>query len=526
MGLKEDIPRFQKEKMDQCIVKKVLMKKKPNVLLLFTDMQRADTIHALGNPVIKTPNLDRLAAEGTAFTSCYSPSPVCIPARCCMHYGRYPQKTGVFDNYEMLPDNGKSIPAILGRESYLSAAIGKCHFTPDKLEKRGFDMRLTQEECCSDPDTDDYCRWLRDNGLDFDEPQGTRGEMYYIPQISLHKADSHPSQWIGDRSIDFIKENSGEKHPWMLFSSFIHPHPPFAPPKPWHKLYRAPLMPLPLLPQGNESLLTWINRQQNRQKYRDHGIDMNLLRCIKAYYYACISFVDYQIGRIIKALESSGTLNDTLIIFTSDHGEYLGDFNCFGKRGMHDASARVPMIVRYPGRFAAGKVCSTPVSLVDVMPSIAAATGCNCDDVEMDGVDMAELASGKSRREYVFSQFQKGSMAIYMAVNERWKYVYSAGDGREFFFDRQVDPNDTRNKAGIFSVQEPKAKIKLSLLEYLKSAGADEAYIESSTGIDWRPHPRRDESFLEDPDAGLLEQDHDAFVLNEPGYSTPSTKGR
>ncbi|MFC1454090.1 sulfatase, partial [Verrucomicrobiota bacterium] len=309
---------------------------KPNILVLFTDMQRADTIHALGNHVIRTPHLDRLVREGTAFTNCFSPSPVCVSARCCMHYGMYPQRTGLFSNGRMMDDNGSSYPAVLGQNGYRTHAIGKCHFTPDTRALRGFQSRQTQEEGTSDPEKDDYIAWLRDNGYDYYEPHGARGEMYYIPQVSTLPVEAHPSQWIGNEADRFIRESSAQARPWCLFASFIHPHPPFAPPKPWHKLYRAPAMPLPLAVEHAPDLYTWINRFQNRYKYRDRGLDLNLLRVIKAYYYATISFVDNQLGRILDALERTGQLDDTLIVFTSDHGEHLGDLGCFGKRSMHD----------------------------------------------------------------------------------------------------------------------------------------------------------------------------------------------
>jgi arylsulfatase A-like enzyme len=123
--------------------------------------------------------------------------------------------------------------------------------------------------------------------------------------------------------VRFIEEKAAAETPWFLFSSYIHPHPPFAPPKPWHRLYRTNEMPLPFVPDGSEELHTWINRVQNRYKWRDRGIDQNLVRTIKAYCYATISFVDYQVGRILAALEETGQLDNTLIIFASDHGEDL-----------------------------------------------------------------------------------------------------------------------------------------------------------------------------------------------------------
>lgn len=493
---------------------------RPNILILFTDMQRADTVHALGNSVIRTPHLDRLAAEGTAFTNCLSPSPVCVPARCCLHYGLYPQKTGLFDNGAMMPDNDASYPALLGRHGYRTHAVGKCHFTPDRLALRGFQSRETQEECVADPAQDDYVAWLVRRGFDAYEPHGARGEMYYVPQISPLPAEAHPSQWIGDASRRFIQRAARGRRPWCLFSSFIHPHPPFAPPKPWHKLYRAPGMPLPHAPANSTALQTWINRLQNRYKYRDRGIDLNLLRQMKAYYYASISFVDFQVGRILDALEATGQLDRTLILFMSDHGELLGDFNCFGKRSMHDASVRVPLIVRQPGSYPAGARCRTAVSLVDVYPSLlAAAGGIEPPAGGLDGVDLATLARRRATGRVVFSQFSQGPTGIYLAASADWKYVWSAGDGREFLFDRRHDPGEADNLAASPRGGDAKAALREALLTHLKSCGRSEAFTERNGRLRWRRYARVDETYLNDPDARLLVQDYPLYPTRLPGYT-------
>jgi arylsulfatase len=475
----------------------------PNILLLFTDQQRADSIHALGNKIIQTPNMDRLVREGTAFTNCYSPSPVCVPARISMQYGLYPQKTHTYENFIMMNDNGNAWPAVLGRNGYQTRGIGKCHF--DGL--RGFDQRETQEELQYDPKIDDYVDWLDKNGYDTYEAHGARGEMYYIPQISSLPVEAHPTQWIGDRSIAFINEMASGTQPWGLFASFIHPHPPMAPPKPWHKLYRTKDMPLPFLPENSDSLHTWVNRVQNRYKYRDRGLDLNLVRTLIAYYYASISFIDFQIGRILDTLEKKGQLDNTLVLLTSDHGEHLGDLGCFGKRSMHDAASRVPMIARLPGCFAAGTRCTTATSLVDVFPTMLGAANIFDNGLDLDGVDLAKLTPSTEAR-VVYSQYEEKGNAIYMAVSRDFKYVYSAGDRMEFYFDRQSDPREVNNLAVSHPDHPGISAARDNLLTYLLKCGMSEVVSTSGQKLSWLAWLPRDESELADPDRHLILQDY------------------
>ena len=489
-------------------------KQRPNILLFFTDQQRADTIAALGNPVIRTPSLDRLVREGVAFTSAYSPSPVCVSARCSMIYGQYPLHTGCYDNMPMPVDDRVSFMGALTEAGYRTHGIGKCHFAPDSAALRGFQTRESQEELVGSPDEDDYLKYLHANGFGHvTDPHGIRGEMYYVPQPAQMPARLHPTQWVGDRSVAFLEDSARNKGPWLLFASFIHPHPPFAPPCPWHKLYRAPLMPLPNVPQDWEALLTYINRWQNRYKYRDQGIDRNLIRSIRAYYWAAISFIDYQIGRILGALEKTGQLDDTLILFSSDHGEYLGDYNSFGKRGMHDSAARIPLLARLPGVFDGGKTCHAPASLVDIAPTILSATGANITSHPLDGVDLAELVAGRSDREMVFGQFQRAGRASYLAVDRRWKYFYSAPDNRDFLFDHAVDPLETRNRAATPFMGDQADRMRRALIEHLK-AGSESAALDTDQ---WKVYPTL--PVPTDPDAGLLIQDNRWADTQIPGYT-------
>jgi choline-sulfatase len=487
--------------------------KQPNILLLFTDQQRFDTIAALGNPVIKTPAMDRIVREGVAFTSAYSPSPVCVPARCSLHYGQYPMRTGCYDNPFVMPDDRPSFMQLLTDAGYRTHGIGKCHFRRDAKALRGFQSRETQEE---EPPraSDDYTCFLEKEGWgELPEPHAVRGEMYYVPQVSQMPQRLHPTQWVGDRTVAFIEAQKDSGQPWFLFSSYVHPHPPFAPPVPWHKLYRSFDMPLPKVPQDVESLQTYANRKQNRYKGRDQGIDNNLVRNIKAHYYACISFVDYQVGRTLEALERTGQLANTLVLLTADHGEHLGDYNCFGKRSMHDSCARVPMLAWLPGRFDGGVRCDVPASLVDVMPTVLAAAGCDTAGAAMDGVDLLALLDGDAGREAVFSQYSRGATAIYTMVTERWKYAYSAPDDREYLFDRRSDPGETRNRSGLPTTRLVVKQMRAKTIAWLAQGGETDAF----EGDKWKVYPPTEVST--DPDAEFITQDRPGFVLDLPGYT-------
>jgi arylsulfatase len=228
-----------------------------------------------------------------------------------------------------------------------------------------------------------------------------------------------------------------------------------------------------------------------------------------------VSFIDYNVGRIVQALEARGELENTLILWTSDHGEFLGDYDCFGKRTFLRSTANVPMIVRYPERFPAGARVDAPASLVDVMPTFLAATGVDAGSAQLDGVDLAELADDPQMRQYVWGQYDSGDKAHYMALTGRWKYIYCASDDREFLFDTLVDPDETRNRAETLGYEEQTRALRRATIDYLRAEG----YTAPLDGDDWRHYPPP--TFPRDPDAGLLFQDApwSRPLMHIPGYS-------
>lgn len=494
---------------------------RPNLLLLFTDQQRADTVAALGNPLIRTPALDRLVREGTTFTRGYSPCPVCMPARAAMLTGLPPHVTGCVDNRHF-PIDRTSLMTLLGRWGYETHGVGKMHFAPDYRASWGFEGRDTSEELKADTD---YRRMLQAKGFAHVlEPFGSRGELYYSPQPSQLPARLHESSWVADRAVDFLARRDRSR-PFFLMASFVKPHPPFESPSPWHRLYRTVEMPAPHWPSNSADYLSRINRVQNRYKYCDRtGRNDLFFRTVKAAYYAAISFLDYNLARILSSLEDAGDLDRTLIVFASDHGEMLGDYGAVGKRCMLEASARIPLIVRHPPSFSAGKKVATPATLLDLFPTFAAAAGIPSTESSPhpEGVALQQFANASDQRRIVFAQFERGWMGHYLATDGRFKYMYSAPDRREWLFrvrDALVEGPDLAHTAR-YSTE------KMRLKEALRRRYARDHVFGVFTRDDWTRY--RAKSFSKNPDYGLLRQDEDELQARidalGPLYARPVTE--
>ena len=467
----------------------------PNILLIFTDQQRYDSIAAMGNPVIRTPAFDHLAREGTVFERCYTPSPVCVSARCSLVTGLQPHRTGVFDNAPM-PQHLPGFITALRDHGYQTHGVGKMHFTPDPRRMWGFESRDISEEGMED---DDFKDSLRAAGFGHvDDANGVRGEYYYIPQISQFPAHLHNSHWVADRSIDFLKRRDPSR-PFFLWSSFIKPHPPFEVPTPWNKLYRGAEMLPPYRPEGYANLLSFWNRVQNRYKYRDAGMDDHLLRTMRAAYYAQVSFLDYNLGRILEALGDE--INHTLVVTASDHGELLGDYGSFGKRCMLDAAARVPMIARWPGHFSAGGRAATPASLIDLCPTFMSAAGLACHHVDPEGAPLMMVAGLRFKHRYVYSQFSEKSTGLYLITDGRWKYSYSAADRKEWLFDLHLDARESHNLAYNPAYRRKTNELREALIARFERDG----YSDAVEAGGWRQYPQPNPP--NDPDYGLLYQD-------------------
>ena len=468
-----------------------------HILILFTDQQRYDTIAANGNPAIQTPRLDALARESAVFDRCYTPSPVCVPARLSLLSGQYPARTGCNNNNPDLSYDGKGLYERLTEAGYRSCAVGKLHYIWDSYGPVGFETRRSQEEL-ADP-ADEYWTYIRKKYPHVFDAHGMRSEMYYVPQISQLPPEDHPTNWIGDRSVETIEAHDPEE-PLFLFSSFIHPHPPYCPPSPWQKLYRED-PPAPYVPDETsmEEIRHLIGDRCSMDRLEISRQD--ILRT-KNFYYACVSFVDFQIGRILDALKRKGMYDDTLIVFASDHGDMMGDFNAIGKRTMVDSACHIPLMIRCPGE----KPCrrADVCSLVDLAPTLLRYAGIPYDPAGFDGTDLfAPPVPGR----VVYSQHACGAKGTYLVTDGTRKLIYRASEDRYFYYDHLPEERD-RYDADDSAIR----KLKTLLDNYRASdvnRSAESVTYEPVT----RKHPhypgRMDMHTLHDKEAAAIPEEYE-----------------
>jgi len=448
------------------------------------DQMRWDAIAAHGNSVVKTPAMDELCRRGMSFTQSYTPSPVCVPARAAMLTGLLPHRTGVYGNDTPLTEGTPTFARVLRDAGYATCAIGKMHFTPVRAQ-HGFDRMLLSEEIPRTVHDDDYLTDLIANGYGHvEEPHGVRHELYYSPQPSQLPEDHHTTAWTGRRTVEFLEERSRQpEQPFLCFSSFIKPHPPFDPPSPWHRLYDPLDMPDPIRDEAELERLSYHQRMQHRVKWMPPDADPLRVRTLRAYYYACVSFVDAWIGRILAALDRLALSDRTVVLLTSDHGEYLGDHWSFGKRGFHRAAGRVPLVMAGPD-ISRGATSDALVMLPDVAATFADLVGATSSN--LDGRSLSGPLSGQAHHhEWLPGQLDRAARGLYMAMDSRWKYIYSAPDEREWLYD-QHGP-ELHDESDNPAHQETLRRLRARLIARF----TDDHYLEPLDGDTWRRYPDR-----------------------------------
>lgn len=426
----------------------------PNILFIMTDQQRADTIAALGNQHIYTPNFDRLVARGIAFTNAYSPCPVCVPARLTIRTGCDAPTTGVYSNagpklVEGQSENneercGPYLARTMAQRGYRTFGIGKFHTHPWD-ENIGYEVHLHSEELYGSPDQrnrDAYATFIREKHPEYDFVEGLMGErteMYYMPQMSPIPAAFGVEAWAADRAVEQIAQS--DPRPYFGFVSFIGPHPPLAPPIPFNRMYDPDRMPNPI--RGDKA----IDLMDEQLRWMNHAIwaeDINdsHARVLKARYYGEISYIDQCLGRILDAVEARGDAANTLICFFSDHGDHLGDHSSWQKESFFDAACHVPFLVSWPEQLPANTKNEAMVSLTDLFGIATSASG---NPELREGINVLEVAKGNNTgREHLIGYYGMPGKNLFkvMVREDDWKYIFMANGGQEQLFNIKEDPNE------------------------------------------------------------------------------------
>ena len=434
----------------------------PNIVFLMPDQLRSDFLSCYGANFISTPNIDSLAAEGIRYERAYSASPVCVPARASLLTGLNAIRTGVLDNGLWLrPDLAacglRTWPEYLNEQGYYTAGVGKMHFYPWDIN-HGLQYRVIAEDKRWLQVRDDYYHFLRRHG--HRKYHGNEHEGYYenrgaiVNRLPWELSVDH---FVGIEACRFIDTYGGDG-PFAMMVGFPGPHCPYDPCQEFLDQIDAGKMP-PAIPEveGDTPLLRQENIEGNLRPW--NGVDYTEFtgehkRKIRAHYAASVLQIDVEVGKILASLRKKGLMDNTVIIFASDHGDYLGDHNLIGKGQFYESSTHVPLIVR-PAGGGTAQVHRDVVGLGDVTATILRLGGCEVPEW-FDSMPLPRLGLGDDRgREIYFGMVAGG----WMAFDGKWKLCkYSTGE--HLLFDLEADPQEQKNL-----IRNPAAREVLSRLD-------------------------------------------------------------
>ena len=448
---------------------------RPNILILYTDQLRWDALGCNGNLDVKTPNLDRLAAQGATFTRYFVQNPVCMPSRVSFLTGRYPSSLGITHMGVPVPEDMLTLPRMLGPYGYRCANVGKLHFLPhanrDHREPHpsyGFDVLEESDE--PGPYEDAYRAWVRHQApelMDAVSPGLPPAAETWYRALGIKDTVTHPNErfpkralafrgpshlthtaFVAERSMDFIRESGTQ--PWLCIAGFYSPHSPWVAPQEFIDLYDPSTIRLPSFPPE-------VDARRPGTDYSDEG-----LREARRGYYAQVSEVDHHCDRILKLLDTLGQAENTVVIFTADHGDWLGEHLKHGKGYPgSDPASRVPLLVRYPGAVKrAGRKVDDITEALDVLPTL----------LECAGVPVPPAVQGRSLFPVLHDE---GGEVRDSAITEArgWKALRTArfryvceSTGAEHLWDVESDPGEYQDLAADPAYAEPLSELRHRLL--------------------------------------------------------------
>ena len=448
---------------------------KPNILFVMTDQQRWDSMGCSGDWV-KTPALDRIAAEGVRFTRCVTTTPVCIPARVTLATGRYPHNNAVWSNlrYTLPPDAPTWMRTLRGL-GYRTSLFGKTHLHPHEGDLRDREHLL---HAYGLDDVDEIAgplasrrsmsrmtaRW-QDKGLleafraDVEERIANKAHRVRPSALPL---EEYYDVYVGQRAKRYL-ESYERDEPWFCWVSFAGPHQPWDAPEPYASMYDPEAMPAPV-PRPSDDRPRPRGGLDYLMEHKSPRLDPGDEAAMRANYAGNVTLIDAQVGEILDVIEERGEIDDTVIAFTSDHGEMNGDWGLINKKNFLDGALRVPMLVRTPETaMNGGSVSDALVENCDLGPTLVELAGGELKHQHFARSLCPALVAGDGHRENVLSEY----CGELMLMTQGWKMALN-GEGRCYLlFDRKEDPAETRNLAGLSEYKAVEDELRLMTLERL-----------------------------------------------------------
>ena len=495
----------------------------PNVLLLVTDQQRADCLSALGHPVIKTPNLDKLAGNGVLFKNAFTTSVMCGPSRACLDTGRYIHAHRSTQNEVSLPIDERTMGNHFSDAGYRAAVVGKDYWVKDYFHLEP-DAKAPVHDYewykGAPPGWESYCfsmagdktpynKYLKEKGYPDNvwcaglggNTQGPDGEIIHSGEFKAQdyptviKSEDSETAFMANKAMEFIDEASQDETPWILQLNWFNPHSNFVAPEPYHNMYDPAAVPINRHPdelKDMHPLHKWMRVERDALPLDNE----DYCRKIRATYYGMITEIDNQVGRLVKFLKKKGLDDNTIIVFTSDHGEYLGDHWGIQKEMWYDEAYRIPMIVHDPRSQAdktRGRQEDAFVEIIDVLPTLLDASGIKVPYYIQGHSLMPMIREGvkptdwrtEVHADFDFRCYWSGEelglkpeqCRMWMTRDDDFKYVFFNGLP-DILYDLKKDPNEFYNVAGNPEYKDAVDKYREKLLVWRMSN-------EDNTRVGW-----------------------------------------
>jgi choline-sulfatase len=416
--------------------------KPSNLLFLLSDQHARRFTGCYGHPIVQTPNIDALARSGTTFRNAYTPAPICVPARASLATGRHVYDHACWDNARPYTGAQPSWGHRLQANGHAVLSIGKLHYRNDTddvgLDEQRHPMHVIDGEGM-------LFTILRD-------PVPVQKKFRMMVQ-GAGPGESSYTRYDADITREAVawlrKEAPHQDRPWVLFVSLVCPHPPFvAPPEFFHR-YDPASLPMPMAYSLEERPHHPVLEELRRFFGVDEPIDAAIMQRVQAAYFGMITYLDENIGQILSALADSGQAANTRILYTSDHGESMGQKGMFSKCNFYDESVGIPMIIAGP-EVPVGRVVDTPTSLVDCFPTVLDAVGVplTAEDADLPGRSLFDLAAGVRPARYILSEHHSVGFrhSGFMVRWDSFKYVYYVNAAPQLF-DLATDPEELTNLA-------------------------------------------------------------------------------